>query len=200
MISQGGIHLLDIKNYLSDYYLKSDKLYSVTTDRQIKNPVDQLKRSSTLFSQLLHNLKLNYLAEAFVVFINPEFTLYQAPMDQPIIFPAQLNRFLNDLNKTPSKLNEGHKKLAQKIISLHQAKNPFTVRPKYCYEQLQKGFNCHLCHSFQIYKKDNEFVCGKCGGHEKIELAIEMHVNEFKLLFPDRRITTHSIYNGSMLI
>lgn len=92
-------------------------------------------------------------------------------------------------------MNEGHKKLAQKIISLHQAKNPFTVRPKYCYEQLQKGFNCHLCHSFQIYKKDNEFVCGKCGGHEKIELAIVRHVNEFKLLFPDRRITTHSIYN-----
>ncbi|MBM7651071.1 nuclease-related domain-containing protein [Neobacillus cucumis] len=93
MISQGGIHLLDIKNYLSDYYLKSDKLYSVTTDRQIKNPVDQLERSSTLFSQLLHNLKLNYLTEAFVVFINPEFTLYQAPMDHPHYIPHPIKWF-----------------------------------------------------------------------------------------------------------
>jgi hypothetical protein len=139
IISQGVIHLLDIKNYQGDCYLKSDKLYSFVTDREYKNPIDQLKRSATLFRQLLQNLKQNYLVDASVIFINPEFNLYQAPMDQPIILPTQVNRFLRDLNKTPSKLNEDHKKLAQKLISLHQTKNPFTVLPNYNYNQLQKG-------------------------------------------------------------
>ncbi|PLR84689.1 nuclease-related domain-containing protein [Bacillus sp. V33-4] len=194
ILSQGVIHLLDIKNYQGDCYLEADKLYSVTTAREYKNPVDQLKRSATLFRQLLQNLKQNYLVEAPVIFINPEFTLFQAPMDQPIILPTQVNRFLKDLNKTPSKLNDGHKKLAQTLISLHQTKNPFTQLPKYNYEQLQKGMYCKTCKSFLVSIKNNDFVCRKCGGHENIQLAILRNVKEFQLLFPDRKITTRSIY------
>jgi hypothetical protein len=83
IISQGVIHLLDIKNFQGDWYLESDKLYSVTTRNEVKNPVDQLKRCVTLFNQLLQNHKQNYLVEASVIFINSEFSLYQAPMDQP---------------------------------------------------------------------------------------------------------------------
>ena len=92
IISQGVIHLLEIKNYQGDFYLKSDRLYSVETDREYKNPVDQLKRNATQFRQLLQNLKQNYLVDASVIFINPEFTLYQAPVDHPIILPTQVNR------------------------------------------------------------------------------------------------------------
>jgi hypothetical protein len=194
IISQGVIHLLDIKNYQGDCYLKSDKLYSVTTEREYKNPVDQLKRSATLLRQLLQNHKQNYLVDSSVIFINPEFTLYQAPLDQPIILPTQVNRFFRDLNKTSSKLNEGHKKLAQTLISLHQPKNPYTVLPHYNYDQLQKGIYCKTCNSFLVSIKNYDFLCKKCGGHEKIERAILRSVKEFNLLFPEQKITTQSIY------
>lgn len=194
IISQGVIHLLEIKNFQGDCYIENDKLYAVTTGREYKNPVDQLKRNATLFRQLLQNLKQSYLVEASVIFINPEFTLYQAPKDQPIVFPTQVNRFLKDLNKTPSKLNDGHKKLSQKLISLDKIKNQFTALPKYNYDQLQKGIYCKTCKSFQVSIKNNNFVCGKCGEHEKINLAILRNIEEFKLLFPDRKITTKSIY------
>ncbi len=199
IISQGVIHLLDIKNFQGDCYLESDKLYAVTTHREYKNPVDQLKRSATLYRQLLQNLKQNYLVEAYVIFINPEFTLYQAPLNQPIILPTQVNRFLKDLNNTPSKLNDGHKKLAQKLISLHQTNNPFTALPKYNYDQLQEGIYCKNCKSFLISIKNYDLVCGKCGCHEKVELAILRNIEEFKLLFPDRKITTQDIYNWCKL-
>ena len=195
IISQGLIYLLDIKNYQGDCYLNSDKLYSVATKREYKNPVDQLKRSATLFRQLLQNQKQNYLVDASVIFINPEFTLYQAPLDQPIILPTQINRFLRDSNKTSSELNEGHKKLAQTLISLHQTKNPFTILPKYNYDQLHKGIYCKACKSFLVSIKNYNFVCKNCGGHEKVSLAILRNVNEFNLLFPDRKITTQSIYD-----
>ncbi|MEH7417981.1 NERD domain-containing protein [Neobacillus drentensis] len=194
IISQGVIHLLDVKNFQGDFYLESDKLIAVKNDREYKNPIVQLKRSASLLRQLLQTLKLNYLVEASVIFINPEFTLYRAPMELPIILPTQLNRFFNDLNKTPSKLNDGHKKLAQTLISLHQTKNPFTILPKYNYEQLKKGVYCKICMSFEVSIKNNEFVCEKCGCHEKIEEAILRHTKELMLLFPDRKITTQSIY------
>jgi hypothetical protein len=194
IISQRAIYLLDIKNFEGNYYLKSDKLYSAKTGRECKNPIDQLKRSGTLFRQLLQNLKQDYLVETLVIFINPEFTLYQAPMDQPIILSTQVNHFLRELDKIPSKLNDGHKKLAQKLISLHQTKNPFAILPTYHYDQQQKGVYCKFCKSFKVSIKNNKLVCEKCGGYEKIELAILRNVNEFKLLFPDRKITTHNIY------
>lgn len=193
IISQGGIHLLDVKNFQNDFYMKDGKLIAVKTDREWKNPFDQLKRASLLFRQLLQNLKQNYLVESLVIFINPEFTLYQAPMDLPAIFPTQVNGFLKNMNSTPSRLNDGHKKLAQQLLSLHQTKNPYAILPNYTYEQQQKGMYCGFCYSFQLSKSYDELVCGKCGGHEKIELAILRHVKEFQLLFPDRKITTQSI-------
>jgi predicted RNA-binding Zn-ribbon protein involved in translation (DUF1610 family) len=194
LILQGLIHLLDIKNYQGDYYLEDEKLFSVSTGHEYKNPLDQLKRCSTLFRQLLQNLKLNFLFESSVIFINPEFTLYQTPRDQPIVFPGQVHRFLNDINKTPSKLNEGHKKLAHTLISLHQPKNPFIELPQYDYDKLKKGNYCKTCGSFQVSTNSIYFVCRKCGEKEGIEQAILRNVDEFKLLFPDRKITTQSIY------
>ena len=194
IISQGVIHLLDIKNFEGDFYLQSDKLYSVKSGREYKNPLDQLKRSTTLFGQLLQSLQQNYLFESSVIFINPEFTLYQAPRDRPIIFLSQLNRFLNVLSNTPSKLNDGHKKLAEKLISLHQIKNPYTILPNYDYDQLQKGIYCKTCQSFLVTIHNYSFVCKKCGGHEKVESAILRSIEEFKLLFPERKITSSNIH------
>ncbi|WP_077212271.1 nuclease-related domain-containing protein [Bacillus dakarensis] len=194
ILSQGVIHLLDIKYFKGDYYLKSDKLFSVTTGREYKNPVIQLKRSETLFRQLLQNLKQNYLVDASVIFNHPEFTLYQAPMDLPFILPTQVNRFLEELNKTPSTLNNGHQKLAQKLISLHQTKNRYTVLPEYHYDQLQKGIYCSGCKAFSIEVEGRLGICKACGHKELIENTVIQSVREFKHLFPDRQITTKAIH------
>ena len=194
IISNDAIHLIDVKNYEGDYYLESDKIYSVSNGREYKNPVNQLKRSETLFRQLLQNLKLNYLVQASIIFINPEFTLYNAPMDQPIILPTQVNRFLRDLEKTPSKLDDNNQKLAQKLLSLHEDKNPFSILPEYDYDHLEKGLHCEECGSFNTTIKNRFLICGKCGSSERMEAAIARHVKEFNLLFPERKITTQSIY------
>ncbi|MBB6447087.1 nuclease-related domain-containing protein [Bacillus benzoevorans] len=199
IISQGVIHLLDIKNFQGDCFFELDKLYSVKTSREFKNPIIQLQRSATLFRQLLQNLKQNYLVEASVIFINPEFTLYQAPLDQPIILPTRLNSFMMEFNNTSSKLNDGHNKLAQSLISLHQPKNPFSKIPDYHYDQLQKGIYCCKCRSFLVFIKNFDVVCKNCGEHERLEQAILRGVEEFKLLFPERKITTPDIYEWCRL-
>ncbi|WLR53763.1 nuclease-related domain-containing protein [Mesobacillus subterraneus] len=194
IISVGLIHLLDVKYHEGDYYLESEKLYHMKSNREFKNPVIQLKRSETLFRQLLQNLKLNYLVQAAVVFNNPEFTLYQAPKDLPIILPTQINRFLKELNETPSKLDENHKILAHKLLSLHHVKNPFTTLPPYDYDQLEKGMYCRACGSFNTSIKIRHLICGKCGNSASAEQSIVKQIEEFKVLFPDRKITTQSIY------
>ena len=195
IISKEAIHIIDVKNYEGDYYLDSDKLYSVTNGREYKNPVIQLKRSETLFRQLLQNLKFNYLVQASITFINPEFTLYNAPMDQPIILPTQVNRFLRDLEKTPSKLDDSHQRLAQKLLTLHQDKNPFSILPEYAYDQLEKGLHCEECGSFNTIIKNYNLVCSKCGKSERIEQAVLRNIEEIKVLFPEMKMTTQIVHD-----
>jgi hypothetical protein len=85
-------------------------------------------------------------------------------------------------------------KLAQKMISLHQTKNPHAIFPKYDYNRLQKGIYCVDCGSYQIFLKNNVFVCEKCEEREKMEPAILRNAKEFMLLFPDEKLTSQSIY------
>lgn len=193
IISQVNIHLIDIKNFEGNCYLEDDKLFSMTSGREYKNPVIQLKRSTTLFRQLLQKLKLNFLVEGSVIFINSEFTLYQAPMDQPIVLPTQVKQFLKDMNKVPSKLNDSHKKLGQTLLSLHQTKSPYYTPPTYKYGEMRKGPYCKICDSFDVFIKNFHLVCENCDCHEKIEDAILRFIKEFSFLFPDMKITTKSI-------
>jgi Nuclease-related domain len=194
LISQEVIRLLDVKNFEGDFCLESDRFYSVKTGREYKNPIDQLNKCTSQFRQLLRDLKLNFLVEASVIFINPEFTLYNAQMDHPIILPNQVNRFLKGINTSSSKLNEGHEELAKKLLSLHQTKSPFSQVPNYQYEELVKKIYCKYCNSFSVSLQNHIFICEKCRGHEMTEDAILRNVKELQLLFPERRITTTAIY------
>ncbi|WP_260631689.1 nuclease-related domain-containing protein [Neobacillus niacini] len=185
---------MDVKNFEGDFCLESDRFYSVKTGREYKNPIDQLNKCTSQFRQLLRDLKLNFLVEASVIFINPEFTLYNAQMDHPIILPNQVNRFLKGINTSSSKLNEGHEELAKKLLSLHQTKSPFSQVPNNQYEELVKKIYCKYCNSFLVSLQNHNFICEKCRGHEKTEDAILRNVKELQLLFPERRITTTAIY------
>ncbi|MBY0099654.1 nuclease-related domain-containing protein [Mesobacillus maritimus] len=200
IISQGGIYLLDIKNFTGDCYYESDKFYSMKTGREYKNPIDQLKRSVTLFRQFLQLCKQYYIIEPSVIFINNEFTLYQAPKDKPIIFPTQLNRFITNLNKTPSTLDNGHKKLAQTLLSLHQTKNPFEILPPYNFNQLRKGITCLKCSSFSISINRKKCICRDCSYQEAVPTAVIRTVNEFQVLFPSEKITTNVIHEWCKVI
>lgn len=195
ILSQGVIHIIDVKNFHGDCYVDSDKFLSVKSHREFKNPVIQLKRSATLLRQLLQTLKYNYLVDTHVVFINPEFTLYQAPLDQPYILPSQLNRFINTLSQSPSKLNERDKKLAHSLLSLHQNKNPFETLPTYTYEDLQKGIYCKHCRSFLVMREKQDLICKNCKSREKLDAAIVRNTEEYKVLFPNQTFTTSRIFD-----
>ncbi|MBT2644337.1 NERD domain-containing protein [Bacillus sp. ISL-41] len=194
VILQDTIYFNDVKYYEGDYYYEGEHLKKVNGN-EVKDPLIQLKRGSSLFRQLLISLGFKLPIKALLIFNNPEFALYQAPRDAPIILPNQLNRFLKNLNSKHSKLTNLHHTIAEKLISLHITKSPYQRMPSYEYEQLQKGIICPACNSFMdagIAPK-KYINCG-CGAHEEIEIAIMGSFRELNLLFPDRRLTTNLIY------
>ncbi|WNS77503.1 nuclease-related domain-containing protein [Bacillus sp. DTU_2020_1000418_1_SI_GHA_SEK_038] len=94
IISQLTIFLIEIKKFEGDYLYDSEEFRGVSSNIEITNPLDQLKRSKSLLRSLLKNHGTNLPIEGYLTFVNPEFTLYQAPLNASIILPTQLNRFL----------------------------------------------------------------------------------------------------------
>ncbi|MEC1720367.1 nuclease-related domain-containing protein [Schinkia azotoformans] len=188
LISQGTLFQFEVKNFEGDYYLEGDKWLTLSGST-IRNPLHQLERSEILLKQLLQNNGYNMHIESYLIFINPNFHLYHAPINQSIIFPSQLSRFLDKLNRTPSKLNGKHSKLAETLVSKQTFQSPYKRLPNYEYDQLEKGIYCPHCRTFV----DVTLKC-KCGFEEAPSAAILRSIEEFRWLFPDEKITTNRIY------
>ncbi|WP_078429710.1 nuclease-related domain-containing protein [Alkalihalobacterium alkalinitrilicum] len=199
LLSSDSIYLFEIKNYEGDFYVEGDSWYKLSRT-EIKNPLLQLKRSESLFRRLLQDHGFNFSIEAYLIFVNHGFQLYQAPLNLPIIFPAQLNRFMNKINKTSSTLNDLHQKAAKQLISIHLNESPYTRLPEYTFEQLEKGVTCLDCHSFITEFKEKNLICKKCGCRENITTAVLRSIEEFKTLFPNRKITTNTVHEWCKII
>lgn len=194
VITQDRLHLFEVKNLEGDYYLDGDKFKTVAGN-EIKNPLHQLNRAETLLKQLLKNLGFYIPLETHLVFINPEFALLQAPLKSPIILPNQLNRFMDKMNRTSSKLTSKHTKLAEALMSLHIKKSPYSRTPSYDFGMLRKGVICGECGEFLESFGQKRVVCGHCDTKESIDSLVLQSLESFQLLFPDQKITTTTIYD-----
>ena len=194
LIIKDTLHVFDVKNNEGDYYYENGEFYSKKNDTKITtNPLDQLKRCDSLFHQLLQKHGFRIPVESNVVFINPEFTLYQAPKNKPLIYPTQINSLMKKLNTTTRNLTGKHKQLAELLVSLHFVESPYPRLLHYEYGQQRKGFICCLCQSFSVCVDHKMLVCNDCGHQETVDAAVVRSVEELKLLFPDRKITTSAV-------
>ncbi len=194
------LYIFEIKNNHGDYLYKQEGLTSLTTGASIKNPLDQLNRTKLLFKKLLHQLGYNNKLQGSVVFVNPEFTLYQAQPDLPFIFPTQIKRLLTHLNNQPGKVSTNHYKLANKLVSLHQTESPSNKLPNFHYDELKKGISCSGCESFSVTASHKFLMCDDCERRELLETAVMRTVSELMLLFPKKEITSNTIQEWCKVI
>ncbi|NHC39451.1 NERD domain-containing protein [Bacillus sp. MM2020_1] len=200
IIAQNVIYPFEVKNCSGDYYYDIDGFHKIS-GYDITDPLAQIKRCKLLLLQFLQELGYNIPVESTVIFINPSFTLYQAPLNQPIIYPTQIECFMKKFDRTPSKLNDSHKKLANQLISLHSNKSPYINRlPTYEYRKLKRGTACKKCNSLMISGGDKVLVCKKCGFEEAIESAVIRSMEELKFLFPDLKITTNLVFEWCQVV
>lgn len=193
IITQNQLYLLDVKNNEGDYIYKNDGFYTLSGN-ETKNHLHQLKRCESLLRQLLQTHGYNFPIESYLIFNNPEFFLYNVPPELPIVFPTQLKRFYQKLNKRPSKLSEKHKVLANKLLAKVKGDSCYSNPPNYEYDELQKGIVCVSCQSLQTTVVKKNIICLECGYLEKFEDAVLRSVEEYKLLFPERKVRTMAIY------
>lgn len=162
-------------------------------DFEITNPLTQLKKNEQHFRKWLQEHKLDFPVVASVVFVNPRFTLYQASPDLPFIFPTQIERdVIERLNSNSAKLTHKHKKFADQLINSHINENPYSQIPAYEYEELRKGIMCANCSSISVFLDGKFCFCPDCGYKETVEAAVIRTAEEFRLLFPERKLTART--------
>jgi hypothetical protein len=194
------VYLFEIKNFEGDFVAEGDQWFTAART-EIKNPLLQLKRNEQLFRRLLQELGCKTKIQSHLIFINPEFHLYQAPLNLPAIFHPQLNRFAVPLKKdTLMKLSSAHTKLADRLAAAHIDKSPFSSVPEYEWDGLRKGIGCFGCGVFYENFDGKSLKCNLCGGKENYTAAIMRAAEEYKLLFPDRKVTTNGIYEWCEVI
>jgi hypothetical protein len=76
IITQKTIYFFEVKNYNGDYIYGTENFKMVLSHKEILNPLGQLNRCRNLLQELLRSLHIQLHLEGYIVFINPEFTLY----------------------------------------------------------------------------------------------------------------------------
>ncbi|MFB7141222.1 nuclease-related domain-containing protein [Gottfriedia sp. NPDC056225] len=138
-ITGESIYLFKVKNYTGDYFIEEDRWYT-NPKSELKNPYEQLKRTESMLRKLLSDHKIHFKIKPYLIFVTPEFYLYHAPLNLPIIFPSQLNHFINQLNIHHFNLNANHFKVAELLLSLHKTESKYTHYPDYYDDRLVKAF------------------------------------------------------------
>lgn len=193
LLTGDTIFLLEIKNYVGDYFLENDKIYSVQTKKQIRDPLIQLERADYLFNKLLEQLQVNMKVRSYVAFVNKHFTLYNASLQLPMIFPSQIKRFLQKIDANGSALMKSTEQLAEMLVRVRKEKSEYERLPEYDITQLKRGVFCKECFKKLERKGQQTFSCLHCIQDFHINDLIRHAIAQYHLLFPDKRITTKSI-------
>ncbi|PMC36781.1 hypothetical protein CJ195_15260 [Bacillus sp. UMB0899] len=190
LISPYKIYLFDIKNFEGEFYIEGNRWY-FSSGYEVKDPIQQLQRSESLLRPLVQSLGFNLPIEAIVIFVNPNFTLFQANRQLPIILPTQINFFIKKLGSVSMHSSGNLIDLAKKLASLHIKNSPLDGKytPEYTYESLKKGISCLDCESLSVRLNGRDLRCERCGASEGLHPGIMRTIEEYRVLFPRRQIT-----------
>src|SRR5699024_1757534 len=136
------LYLFEVKNYEGDFLYEDGQWFVVHNKKEISDPLAQLQRSEILLKQTLHRLNLNIPVRGYLVFVHPNFQLYQAPLGKNIIYPAQLKRFLTKFCDSTIPLQQWHKNILNRLSAMHIASSRHTRLPEYNFDTLRTGVFC----------------------------------------------------------
>lgn len=193
VITPNKVYVYEVKNYEGEYIYAGDILVNRFTKNEIINPSIQLRRSAVHFRQILKQLNCHLPIEAYVVYINPHFTLYQAPAEESNLFVSQIAKHISQLAHSDTYLKDRPKDLGNRLRALRLPSVHDSNIPEYDYKNLKKGLFCLNCKRSIQTLTYTICHCSECGCKELASETIFRHVQEFNILFPSERITTEII-------
>src|SRR5690625_3725187 len=119
--------------------------------------------------------------------------IYEATPRLPMIFPAQVRRFLQKINANVPVPTENTMSLLQRLGGKRKERSSFERLPEYDLSQLRRGVFCEYCFAELLRLGRQRFVCSQCSKDFHIDDLVLFAIAQFHLLFPQDRITTKRI-------
>ena len=192
VIKDNTLHLYEVKNFKGDFFYENGKLRS-HANSHVANPTGQSDRAESLLYNLVRELGYQYDVKENIVFIHPNFFMYNAPSDKNYLFLSQIESHLNQA--FPYEEMDSHRDFIRDLLALNNPDYRAKQIPEYDYSDLRKGIYCPECFSFNHTHSRQNRICLDCGNKEAVVQAIYRSTEEFKLLFPDKMIKTSQIYD-----
>lgn len=193
VITADTAYVYEIKNYKGDYQMKDRQLLTLT-GKEIGNPLTQLTRTISLLRQLFQQWHADLAVKGSVIYVNPTFALYHASPKDPLILPNQIQAHFSKLDSQRMALTSRHRYLADRLLLEHRTDANFhQLIPAYDYHSLKKGITCGACGSFDIQLNQRKSYCEKCKSCYSTDELILKQIKEFKLLFPQEKVTVKKI-------
>lgn len=193
LITANKATIYEVKNHRGAYYMENGNFFTIG-GFEVRDPSYQIKRAGTCLRQHLQATGMRFEVETQLVFIDPTYMLYQAPKDFTFLLHGHLKSHFQSLQQNQQPYRPQQKHLAQFVTENHLFRIKEEDVPDYEYHDLQKGIACASCGSLQTFMQDYSCICRKCLYREKTSVAIRRSIEEFRLLFPYRKITTPEIY------
>ncbi|WP_051912425.1 nuclease-related domain-containing protein [Carnobacterium funditum] len=194
LITAKNLYIYEVKNFAGEYYYENEKMYFGRTKKEVFDPLYQINHAESALRQLLDQMGYNLGIKKFIVFVNRNFTLFQAPLNSGMVLPGMLTSHFSMINDISDRLNQTHFRFAKEIKPMHM--EDFTLHNVPFYEDklLKKGIICFYCGSFiDCFINNRTCFCKSCNKKELISKTVIRHAQEYKRLFPEQRITTSAI-------
>ncbi|MDE1549104.1 nuclease-related domain-containing protein [Jeotgalibaca caeni] len=193
IILAGSIfYLYEIKSF-SGEYCYGEETWLSSTGFEISNPHIQMQDNKNRFTSLLRELGYGkeFQVKAYPTFVEPNFTLFHAPNDQPLLLPSQLKHHFADLKKGATPFTTRHHQVVADLLAHQRVEKVFRDHvPVYDFKSLRKGVRCPVCGSFELGQRRQTYLCAKCGHKDTIFSLLYFHINEVSLLFPNEKVTS----------
>lgn len=190
MILTNLLVLYEIKNFEGVYQWGKEK-FTKTTGTALENPSLQLQKTKVRLELLLQEKGYSLKVEAYVVFVNPEFTLLGMPNDSNFILLSQIPGHFRNI-QAATELNATQIKLAEMLMNLHDPNYP-RKKTQYKYSELRKGITCPDCETLVENFSGYFQPCNKCGNKINVKNAIQSSIEDFRTLFPEDKLTSSRI-------
>ena len=129
-------------------------------------------------------LEIQMPIEAYVVYINPEFTLMSAQENADYLLPSQIPQYFQTL-QVSGNVSPEQQRLADTLIRMHNPRYFAEELPTIDYGKLQKDLFCLACGSAVRLDGIKSVYCPVCRKRERTTKMIAHNIEEFRLLFPD---------------
>ena len=163
--------------------------FTKPTGATLENPSIQLKRTQARLEMLLSALKIQMPIEAYVVYINPEFTLMGAQENADYLLPSQIPHYFQEI-PVSGEIGPEQQRLADTLIRMHNPRYFAEELPSIDYGKLRKDLFCLACGSAVRLDSIKSVYCQVCQKRERTTKTIAHNIEEFRLLFPDEKVTT----------